>query len=80
MTERALIDRETNLRIGFRFLNDLLGKFDHDMHLALLAYNRGPARVEEILAQGGESRPTAIPTPCCKGIRRLANSVVSPES
>ena len=23
------------------------------MHLALLAYNRGPARVDEILAQGG---------------------------
>ena len=26
------------------------------MHLALLAYNRGPARVAEILAQGGDPK------------------------
>ena len=55
VTERALMkDREMNLRVGFRFLNDLLGKFDHDTHLALLAYNRGPAKVADILAQGGD--------------------------
>ena len=55
VTERALMtDREMNLRMGFRFLNDLLGKFDHDTHLALLAYNRGPAKVADILAQGGD--------------------------
>ena len=55
VTERALTkDREMNLRVGFRFLNDLLGKFDHDTHLALLAYNRGPAKVADILAQGGD--------------------------
>lgn len=55
VTERALMtDREMNLRVGFRFLNDLLRKFDHDIHLALLAYNRGPAKVADILAQGGD--------------------------
>jgi hypothetical protein len=55
VTERELMtNRELNLRIGFRFLNDLLGKFDRDNHLALLAYNRGPARVESILAKGGD--------------------------
>jgi soluble lytic murein transglycosylase-like protein len=55
VTERALMtDREMNLRVGFRFLNDLLRKFDHDTHLALLAYNRGPAKVADILAQGGD--------------------------
>lgn len=54
VTERDLYDRETNLRIGFRFLNDLLDKFDRDPHLALLAYNRGPARVAGILAKGGD--------------------------
>jgi hypothetical protein len=55
VTERVLMkDREMNLRVGFRFLNDLLGKFDHDTHLALLAYNRGPAKVTDILAQGGD--------------------------
>ena len=55
VTEKALMtDRELNLRVGFRFLNDLLDKFDRDTHLALLAYNRGPAKVSDILAQGGD--------------------------
>jgi soluble lytic murein transglycosylase-like protein len=54
VTEKALYDRDLNLRIGFRFLKDLLGKFDQDKHLALLAYNRGPARVADILARGGD--------------------------
>lgn len=52
--ESQLYDRDVNLRIGFRFLKDLLVRFDHDLHLALLAYNRGPSRVAEILAQGGD--------------------------
>jgi len=51
--EKDLYDRDTNLRLGFRFLNELLARFDYDVHLALLAYNRGPARVDEILAKGG---------------------------
>ena len=53
ITERDLYDRDTNLRLGFRFLNELLARYNYDVHLALLAYNRGPARVNEILAQGG---------------------------
>ena len=53
LTEKDLLDRDTNLRIGFRFLSDLLERFDRDTHLALLAYNRGPTRVSEILARGG---------------------------
>jgi len=48
-----LFDREVNLRLGFRFLKDLMQVFDDDFHYALLAYNRGPARVREILAAGG---------------------------
>jgi soluble lytic murein transglycosylase-like protein len=51
--EKDLYDRDTNLRLGFRFLNELLARFHYDVHLALLAYNRGPARVDEILSQGG---------------------------
>jgi hypothetical protein len=53
VTVRDLYDRETNLRIGFRFLRDLLEQFDHDMELALVAYNRGPGKVAGILATGG---------------------------
>jgi soluble lytic murein transglycosylase-like protein len=54
ITEKQLVERETNLRIGFRFLKELVVRFDHDTHLALLAYNRGPAKVDEILAAGGD--------------------------
>ena len=53
ITQKDLYERDTNLRLGFRFLNDLLARFDYDVHLALLAYNRGPARVDQILAKGG---------------------------
>jgi hypothetical protein len=53
ITKKDLFDRDTNLRLGFRFLNELLVRFNYDVHLALLAYNRGPARVDQILAQGG---------------------------
>lgn len=52
VTEASLLDRDTNLRIGFRFLKDLLEQFDEDLHMALVAYNRGPARVTELLARG----------------------------
>jgi hypothetical protein len=54
VTVQDLYDRETNLRIGFRFLRDLLEQFDHDMELALVAYNRGPGKVAGILATGGD--------------------------
>ena len=54
VTAAQLYDRETNLRIGFRFLRDLLEHFDHDMQVALVAYNRGPGKVAGILAKGGD--------------------------
>lgn len=54
ITEERLYDRETNLRLGFRFLKDLLRSYDGDMELALLAYNRGPGTVARILAEGGD--------------------------
>jgi soluble lytic murein transglycosylase-like protein len=51
-TEERLHDPEINLRIGFRFLKDLIARFDGDLRVALLAYNRGPTRVAELLAAG----------------------------
>lgn len=47
-----LFDAETNLRIGFRFLRALLARYDGDMRLALIAYNRGPVTVDRLLAKG----------------------------
>lgn len=40
-----LMNRDTNLRIGFTYLKDLLKRFDNDMALALEAYNKGPTLV-----------------------------------
>jgi len=54
LDENALYQRDVNLRIGFRFLNDLLKQYRHDYELALLAYNRGPGRVNQIVAEGGD--------------------------
>jgi soluble lytic murein transglycosylase-like protein len=47
-----LFDRETNLRLGFRFLKILTDQYNGDVRLALLAYNRGPATVDRLLASG----------------------------
>jgi soluble lytic murein transglycosylase-like protein len=49
-----LFERDTNLRLGFRYLRTLIEQYRGDVHLALLAYNRGPNRVDEILRAGGD--------------------------
>lgn len=56
ITVEQLADRDTNLRLGFRFLRDLLRRFNSDLDLALLAYNRGPTLVDSIRASGGDPR------------------------
>jgi soluble lytic murein transglycosylase-like protein len=47
-----LYDRDTNLRIGFRYLKTLIDKYNGNVRLALLAYNRGPDRVDQLLRSG----------------------------
>jgi soluble lytic murein transglycosylase-like protein len=54
LTRQQLFDRDTNLRIGFRFLRSLLDKYQGNVKLALTAYNRGPEKVDTILAGGGD--------------------------
>lgn len=53
LTREDLFHRETNLRLGFSYLRDLLQAYGGDLRLALLAYNRGPAVVDAIRKQGG---------------------------
>ena len=53
-TEKDLRDSDTNLRLGFRYLRDLLRRFDGDLELALVAYNRGPTIVDSIATSGGD--------------------------
>lgn len=53
ITEGDLFDRDTNLRLGFRYLRMLIDQYE-DERLALLAYNRGPGAVSRIVANGGD--------------------------
>jgi soluble lytic murein transglycosylase-like protein len=53
ITVEKLFERETNLRLGFRYLKDLVRRYD-SLELALLAYNRGPGVVDQIVATGGD--------------------------
>jgi hypothetical protein len=75
ITQKDLFDRDTNLRLGFRFLNELLARFNYEVHLALLAYNRGPARVDQILAQGGNPA-NGYSDAVLKGYRRTGSAEV----
>ncbi|HSD32712.1 MAG TPA: transglycosylase SLT domain-containing protein [Gemmatimonadales bacterium] len=52
LTIDQIYERETNLRLGFRYLHDLLVRYDDDLERALLAYNRGPAKVQELVTAG----------------------------
>jgi soluble lytic murein transglycosylase-like protein len=51
ITTQKLYDPALNLRIGFRYLRDLIGEYK-DPKLALLVYNRGPAAVAKSRANG----------------------------
>jgi soluble lytic murein transglycosylase-like protein len=53
-TRRDLMEPETNLRVGFKYLRYLLDKYDSDEKLALTAYNRGPGTVDRVLRTGGD--------------------------
>jgi soluble lytic murein transglycosylase-like protein len=48
-----LYDRQTNLRLGFTYLDQMIAKYKGNVRLALLAYNRGPGTVDKVLRQGG---------------------------
>jgi hypothetical protein len=52
LAREDLFDRDTNLRIGFRYLNSLVVKYNGNLELALLAYNRGPERVDSLIRAG----------------------------
>ena len=52
ITRGDLRDPDTNLRIGFRYLRQLLDRYEGDSRLALTAYNRGPGTVDRALKRG----------------------------
>ncbi|MDB4951383.1 MAG: hypothetical protein JWM27_4032 [Gemmatimonadetes bacterium] len=55
--ETSLMDPETNLRVGFRYMRMLLDMFDGDVHLAVTAYNRGEDNVARVVRRG--ERPSS---------------------
>jgi soluble lytic murein transglycosylase-like protein len=52
VTRAELMTPETNLRLGFRYLRQLIDQYDGDLRLALTAYNRGQGRVDRDLRAG----------------------------
>lgn len=50
---RDLFDPEVNLDLGFRYLRQMIDKYNGDVFKALTAYNRGPGTVDRILRRGG---------------------------
>jgi len=73
LTRRQLFNRSTNLRLGLRYLRDLLERFEgntgRQLELALLAYNRGPAKVQELL-DAGRNPQNGYSTTVMKSYRR----------
>lgn len=54
ITREQLLERRTNLRLGFRYLKYLLAVYDGDQEEALTAYNRGMGTVRRIRSAGGD--------------------------
>ena len=52
VTREQLYDPRTNLRIGFQYLRRLIGLYNGDVRLALLAYNLGEEAVDRARAAG----------------------------
>ena len=69
LTNKQLFDRSTNLRLGFRYLRDLLERYNGNLRLALLAYNRGPGKVQELLDAGRDPQ-NGYSTAIMKGYKR----------
>jgi len=51
-SEERILEPRTNLRLGFGHLRDLIRRYDGNVRLALLAYNRGENAVDRALRRG----------------------------
>jgi soluble lytic murein transglycosylase-like protein len=54
ITREQIFERDTNLRLGFRYFRWLLRHYRGDVEMALHAYNRGIGTVARIRARGGD--------------------------
>jgi len=53
-------DPVSNMRLGTAYLRSMLDRFDNSLPLAVAAYNAGPHRVDEWLAENGDPRAGPI--------------------
>src|SRR5690606_23312751 len=51
-TEAQILEPGTNLRTGFRYLRRMIERYDGNVRLGLLAYNRGEVAVDRALRAG----------------------------
>ncbi len=51
-TRQELLDPGTNLRLGFHYLRQMIERYDGDVRLGVLAYNRGEIAVDRALRRG----------------------------
>jgi len=51
-TEDQILEPANNLRLGFRYLRQMIERYDGDVRLGLLAYNRGENAVDRALRNG----------------------------
>jgi soluble lytic murein transglycosylase len=51
-----IFDPQQNMRLGTAYLRELLDRYDNALPLALAAYNAGPRRVDQWLAENGDPR------------------------
>jgi soluble lytic murein transglycosylase-like protein len=51
-TRAEVLDPGTNLRLGFRYLRQMIERYDGDVRLGVLAYNRGEVAVDRALKRG----------------------------
>ena len=70
--DSLLYDIDTNLNVGMTYLAYLIEYYDGDVTTALVAYNRGPAAVDQI-RQAGRTLPMRYPRMVMASARRVAD-------
>ena len=78
-TREAILEPGRNLRVGFRYLRGLIAKYDGDLRLALLAYNRGDGAVDRDLRRGRNPENGYSRMVLGTGLQRYAGTGLLPQ-